>query len=385
MFLPLIIILLELGCYLSMDMFVPGISKMSQDFAVSQTYAQASFTLWFLGVMVTTILFGVWSNSYGRRPIIVYSSFIFIVGSFLCFIAFNMNLFLLGRFLQGLCLSAPIVAGYAAINEKYNDVTAIKIISIMGSITVLAPALGPILGSILIYFGSWRYIFATLTLWGVIVFVLAYKYYPETNEKQVKETLKSNIRHYFNIITNIDFILFSSSAGIAFAGLWLWIYSSPFIIQEQLNFSIKIYGFVQLLTSFMFVLGAFIMRKLLDKLELLNIIYIGTILYVFAALGLYNINYNLIWIVLWIVLLNIGLSFCFSPLLRLALNSSKEKMDFKTASNTIFINLYLILGTLVFSFFEDVNITNLSYSILAIAATLLIFVFLIGQLANSKK
>jgi len=48
---------------------------------------------------------------------------------------------------------------YATIHEIYGSTRAIRILSLMVSVSVLAPAFGPLLGGLVLKVGSWRNIF----------------------------------------------------------------------------------------------------------------------------------------------------------------------------------------------------------------------------------
>jgi multidrug resistance protein len=104
-------------------------------------------------------LVGPLSDRLGRRPILICGMLLFVLATLACALTTDFNLFLAGRFVQGATVCFILVAGYASIHEMYEQKEAIKIISLMNSVTVVAPALGPLIGGLIVTFATWRWTF----------------------------------------------------------------------------------------------------------------------------------------------------------------------------------------------------------------------------------
>ena len=179
---PLSLVFLEIGTYLANDMYLPGLPTISEQLGISQDQAQYTLLVWFLGSGSLQFLTGPISDSLGRRVVLLSGAILFCLSSLVCAMTSNLTLLLIARFIQGSAICAIVVPGYAAVHEHFESQSAIKIIAIMGSVTILAPAFGPLLGAIVIEVSHWRAIFWTLTIWGLIAFLILFFVMPETNQ-----------------------------------------------------------------------------------------------------------------------------------------------------------------------------------------------------------
>lgn len=57
------------------------------------------------------------------------------------------------------------------IHELFDTEKAIYTLSMMNSITVLAPAFGPLFGAMILHFSTWRSIFYLLAIWARSLFL----------------------------------------------------------------------------------------------------------------------------------------------------------------------------------------------------------------------
>lgn len=104
---------------------------------------------------------GVLSDRYGRRSLLLFGGVLFIASSLMVVIPW-FNILLLARFLQGVALTSMLVTGFSTIHSFYQQEEAIKRIAWLGSVTILSPALGPLLGALIMKLANWEFIFIFL-------------------------------------------------------------------------------------------------------------------------------------------------------------------------------------------------------------------------------
>ena len=75
------------------------------------------------------------------------------------------------------------IAGYAVINEIFDSQAAIKILARMKSVTIIAPAFGPLIGSFMLLYVDWPWIFYILAILSAIAITILYFLMPETLAK----------------------------------------------------------------------------------------------------------------------------------------------------------------------------------------------------------
>lgn len=376
--LPFILISFEIAVYLSMDMYMPALPFLASEFSISQDLAQYTVTSWFLGAVFAQILMGPLSDKFGRRPCLLIGSIIFVVSCYFCATTDNFYILMLARMVQGTTVSLPLVAGYAAIHESFNDKQAMKIIAMMGAITILAPALGPIFGAIIIYMTNWRVIFTILSIWALLSLILMYFKLPETLTESHPLELKRIASNFKNILCNKRFLQHVIPLNFAIMALMIWMIESPFIIIEIYKCSVVTFGLIQFILFSLFICGGQFSRILLEKNNSTNfILHRGFLIILIGCITVIGLS------LLWpekLFVLAAGLSICtfgvamiFGPANRLAISACSEPMGVRTAVFSSLMNLFGILGTIIITLLNNGTMLRL---IETMAAILLIAVIL---------
>src|SRR3990167_5344961 len=166
---PVLLALYEICTYLSNDAYLPALPHIAHDLFTTNHLVQLTLTTWFMGSASMQLFLGPISDKIGRRPVLLFGGLVFITVTIGCAVSQNIYWLLILRFIQGATITSMIVAGYATIHELFDRDKAIHTLSMMASITVLAPSFGPLFGALILQFGSWRVIFAILAGWACIV------------------------------------------------------------------------------------------------------------------------------------------------------------------------------------------------------------------------
>lgn len=273
---PLSLILYELPLYLSNTLFLPALPEITKSFHITNVIAQLSVAFWFLGASFFQIILGPLSDHYSRRKILLSGGMLFVFVSLICSFTDSINWFLLSRFFQGYVASTILITGYAEIHEIFGREQAVKTISWMGSITILAPALGPLLGGMLLNWISWRGLFILLTIFTVLSLCLLSIFMPKNRNQLKKLNLKKMIIYYRRILKSFYFWIYTLAFCFLFAALIAWNTFSPFYLMNYFSFNQTQFGWIQLVVYGFFILG--INLKGLFKLEIEQIIKPGLFL-----------------------------------------------------------------------------------------------------------
>lgn len=106
-----------------------------------------------------------------------------------CAISQTITQLLLFRLLQGMMVGMMSTPGYATINESYDSNETIKKIVLLKGIFILAPALGPLFGSLILTPASWRWIFGIMVIWITLSNIGLFFTMPETLSEKNREPL----------------------------------------------------------------------------------------------------------------------------------------------------------------------------------------------------
>lgn len=150
------LLLYEFSVYIANDMIMPGMIQIVKEFSVSDVFIPSSLTAYMLGGASLQIFLGPLSDRYGRRKIMLFGVTVFLLATIANGISGSIDQFMIARFFQGMGVCYIGVIGYATIQEMFEEKKAIKIISMMTTVSILAPLIGPLSGSIYLEHYNWR-------------------------------------------------------------------------------------------------------------------------------------------------------------------------------------------------------------------------------------
>ena len=78
---------------------------------------------------------------------------------------------------MGICFIGVI--GYAKIQQMFEEKQAVKIISIMTTVSIIAPLIGPLAGSLFLEYYEWRGINLIIASFTLVSLVGLYFYFPK--------------------------------------------------------------------------------------------------------------------------------------------------------------------------------------------------------------
>lgn len=163
-----------------------SISTVAADLGTTISGMQAAITFYALTMAALMLTGGKLGDIWGRKKAFVIGSVIYGIGSLLTALSPNLGSLLFGWSLVeglGAILVIPAIAALAAVNYKGKD--RVVAFSILGAITGLAAALGPIIGGYVTTYLSWRYVFAAETVVMIGVLLVSSKI---VDEKLTKKT-----------------------------------------------------------------------------------------------------------------------------------------------------------------------------------------------------
>jgi predicted MFS family arabinose efflux permease len=165
-----------------------SISTVAKDLGTTISGMQAAITFYALTMAALMLTGGKLGDKWGRHNAFRIGSIIYGVGSLITALSPNLTVLIIGwSGIEGLgaVLVIPAIAALTAIN--YTGKSRVVAFSIIGAVTGLAAAVGPIIGGFVTTYLSWRYVFAAESLIMVGVLLVSNKI------KDVKTTRKIKI------------------------------------------------------------------------------------------------------------------------------------------------------------------------------------------------
>lgn len=361
---PYALVFYETILYLANDMYLPGLPTIAKDLQAPKDMVQYTLSLWFLGTCSFQIFLGPLSDYWGRRQVLVGGAVLFVISTVMCVISETIEMLLLARFLQGAVVGTVAVAGYSAIHEFYDSKRTVQLLSLMASIIVLAPAIGPVIGAWIMEFYSWRFIFSVLAALGGVGMVGIYFSMPKAKVTyRAKGLLRNVLRDYKRLMTNRLFMKYALSFCFIISSFFIWIVEGPFVIIEGLKLEPKVFGWMQLMIFGCFGVGAQITKALIKKKPVsyvvrlsMLVIMLGAGVFIFLSLVSHN------WLVITggVMLVSAGASMAFGSLNRLAIEASEGSMGNRTAAFSLLVSGIGTFASFVMTLFNNRTFFNLA-------------------------
>jgi EmrB/QacA subfamily drug resistance transporter len=117
------------------------------------------FSVYLLTQAVSIPVYGRLADLYGRKPIIFVGTGLFLSGSFLCGLAWDMPSLIAFRALEGIGAGAIQPAAATILGDIYTPTERGKVQGMVSSVFGVAAVIGPSMGAFLIQYVSWRVVF----------------------------------------------------------------------------------------------------------------------------------------------------------------------------------------------------------------------------------
>ncbi|SPT70600.1 multidrug effflux MFS transporter [Anaerobiospirillum thomasii] len=274
------------------DLYLPAFPIITVQLDTTPSLVGLTLTANFLGLALGQIFIGPLSDYYGRRKPLLISLVVFIVASFLCASTNNIYLLILYRFFQGLAGAGGLVLSRSIACDRYSGSELTRFMSLLMSINSIAPIVGPLLGSFIISFASWNAIFYVLTVFGIVLYLLSYRYVEESLPDNMRQdSLSQSIKAMGHELLNRRFLYLVLSMAFIMGGFFAYLAASPFIVQKIYGFNAYDYALIFGLNSIAITLCAFISGRLSMRLGDSSLVYVSLFVLSIASLLMLSIVY----------------------------------------------------------------------------------------------
>lgn len=263
---PLALVLYEFSVYIANDMVQPSMITVVREYGASAEWIPRSMTAFLLGGTLLTWLLGPLSDRIGRRPVMLAGVALFIVSCLAILLAWNIESYMLIRVVQGLGLCFIGAVGYAAVQEAFDEKTAVKVMALMANVALIAPLVGPVLGAALMTVLPWRASFLLIALVAIVALLGLFRKMPETVKPQEgRLSLGGIARQYSVLFRDGHFMAASGSVVLLGTPLIVWIGLSPILLMENAGMSPMQYGLWQFPVIGGLILGNLLLVRLADR------------------------------------------------------------------------------------------------------------------------
>lgn len=298
-FIPLFAVLIITVGQMSIDIYLPSLPDLSDQWQTSSFIMQLTLTVFALGYGVSQLFYGPLSDRLGRRKVLLSGFGVYLVGTFICMTAFHPYMLIFGRLIQGIGIGSSQVVGRAITRDQYSGTQLIKVMAYVSMAIALSPAIAPTLGGYIHDTLGWRGSFTLLFIWVSTLWFILLKFLPETLKQPLKKEhfIKSTLQNYKYILSFPVFITNGMLVILTFTGFMAFQMIAPFIFQHTLNYSATGYGSLIMFVAAGYMLGTFTNNRIIEYIGLDKTMWLGALflllggatMLTFGMLGLLNV------------------------------------------------------------------------------------------------
>jgi DHA1 family bicyclomycin/chloramphenicol resistance-like MFS transporter len=270
---------------LSIDAYLPALPTIAGDFSVTLPAVQQTLTVYLFAFAFMTLFYGTLSDSFGRRPVIMFSLGCYLVSSFGAACAPSLGWLYFFRLLQGLSAGAGGVIGRAIVGDLFTGAEAQKIMSYITVVFCLAPALAPIFGGWVLAGWGWRSIFYSISLFTLILWAACWRGLPESLKKSKRHPFhfRAIVNRYIEVGSNVRFMLRSAGIAFSFTGIMLYVASAPVYILDLLHLTVKDFAWLFVTFTAGMSLGSWASAHFSHRFKPNTLIYAGYALMIVSS------------------------------------------------------------------------------------------------------
>jgi len=186
----------------------PAVPEFMRVFDISPTTASWIITAFLISMGMTMPITGFLSQRFGKRRIYLIGLSLFVCGSTAGALAVNMPWIIAARALQGMAGGLMIPLSLPLLFDLYPKSERGRMTGIWGTAVMLAPAVGPVVGGVLLHFASWPLLFVMNIPTGIIGLVVGAYCLPKESERTLQPF---DLKGFLLVTTGVGVLLVALS------------------------------------------------------------------------------------------------------------------------------------------------------------------------------
>lgn len=276
---------------LGLDLYIPSEKIIMHSLGITFPEVQLTMSLYMYVFGCGQLVLGPLSDRLGQKKLLIASTIMFSLGSFIIVQTQDFNILLWGRALEAFGACGASVSVLALVRDHYEGRIAIRAFTYIRGVSSFAPILAPGIGAFLAVHYGWRSDFVFLGLFALVAFFFCFKirYLPRPTSGTQVRTL--SIKGYYKILINQTFQQYALVAALGEVIMFGYFSSAPVVYLYLLDISEKQFALLFSVNAFMYVLVAFGLGNWISNIGIHKSIRLGASLYILAGLLMFGLHY----------------------------------------------------------------------------------------------
>ncbi|WP_261815356.1 Bcr/CflA family multidrug efflux MFS transporter [Vibrio gallicus] len=274
---------------LAIDMYLPAMPAIADDFGVAAGDVQITLTIYTLGFALGQLFYGPLSDSIGRRPVLLGGVALFLVGAIGCAFSHSVEALIWVRMAQGFAGAAAAVVIQAVVRDLYESEDFARTMSFITLVMTVAPLAAPMIGGHISVWAGWRAVFALLAIFAAIMLVTIYFRIPETLDDKNKQPfhLRNSLRNFQVLLNNPQALGYIMCGAFSFSGMFVFLTAGSFVYIDYFGVEPQNFGYLFALNIVTMIFFTTLNGRVVKRFGSRNMLLFGLSIQLIAGIGLF--------------------------------------------------------------------------------------------------
>jgi MFS transporter, DHA1 family, multidrug resistance protein len=271
---------------IAVDAMLPALPTIVRELGIANpNHGQWVVSAYVAGVGLGQLFWGLMSDRFGRRPILLTGLTLYVIAAVLCGLTQSFIALLGWRLLHGLA-AASVVVTRSVIRDLYSGRVMARVLSLTFVVFLMVPIMAPSLGQLILLLAPWRFVFIVFAAFATIIAVWALLRLPETLHPEYRLTL--NIDHILGavglVLGNRTSICYTLAVTVMFGSLISYVGMVQQIFADVFHRPSWMPGMFALCAVFM-GLASFLNSRIVERFGMRRISHMAMLIYIAVTFG----------------------------------------------------------------------------------------------------
>ncbi|MEQ9465210.1 MAG: multidrug effflux MFS transporter [Haliea sp.] len=274
----------------AIDTYLPAFPAIAAAMGVEIKVVSLTISVYMFAIALGQLVGGALSDHFGRRRVLVTGLLLFACASFFLSRAQTIEALLLGRVLQAIGGGFTAVSVPALVRDRVRGLQAAKLFSMIGLVAIVAPAIAPTIGTLLLRLGDWNVIFVFLGIYALCLLpLLSATVFKGPRRQPVGPGGISMVARYLGVLRERRALPHIGWQTAGFGGLIIFVTWSAYIYQVHYGQSRDAFALLFACNIVAMLCCNLLNRVLLNRLPSLQILRGATVAQAVAAVWLLGV------------------------------------------------------------------------------------------------
>jgi DHA1 family bicyclomycin/chloramphenicol resistance-like MFS transporter len=255
-------------------------------------------TAYMTGLGLGQLAWGMLSDRFGRRPILIGGLTLYVIAALLCSLSGSFPALLAWRFVHGLA-AACVTVTRSVVRDLYSGRQMARVLSLTFVVFLTVPILAPSLGQLILLIAPWRYIFVVFAVFAAMVAAWGFVRLPETLHPEYRMTLtRQHVLNAAKLVLGTRASIFYTLAMMVMFGTIMAYVGMVAQIFSEVFHRPKLMPSMFALCAIFMGMAAYLNSRIVERLGMRLISHTALLLFI-AVTGLHLLIAALGWEQIW--------------------------------------------------------------------------------------